>query len=539
MLSRWPIRAKLLLGITLLLLTVGLLCSSSFMGVYAFRGLAKSISSRASELPLTTNLAGHVSDLRVTLAQMHRLRTFQKESGLKPLESQLLREQFRATLDAYEKTLNHYKNLVENQEILDDLIRFSQTEREQLKQINQLLTTIKRITPDEDWLLHELKLNPLSVKLTKLQTLTLTLPSHLQSRMEEVSGRVKGEYRTLIGLNWIGTSAAFVLIGISSFLGYHWIFKPLKILIQGAQFISKGNFNHRILLDSEDEMAQLAGAMNQTTDNFQQITQRLDELVQQRTREVVRSEQLASVGFLAAGVAHEINNPLAAISMSAESLQIRIDSLLKTAETLEPTEGKKSTSDDQTKLIFDYLQMIQDEAFRCKEITTQLLDFSRMGDSEKQPTDLRALIQSVIDMVRHIGKYKEKPIQFSANQETIAQINAAEIKQVILNLITNALDAIDLGGEIKVELLKHAQQIEIVVTDNGCGMSETVQKHLFEPFYTRRRDGQGTGLGLSIAYQIINDHGGQILATSAGVGHGSKFRILLPVAYQAASLKAA
>jgi signal transduction histidine kinase len=177
----------------------------------------------------------------------------------------------------------------------------------------------------------------------------------------------------------------------------------------------------------------------------------------------------------------------------------------------------------------NYLRMIENEAFRCKDITERLLDFSRMGDVEKQETDLAELVQGVIDMVQHLGKYRDKKVEFQFDQRVVAPVCAQEIKQVVLNLITNALDALDPGGRVRVSVGICGEEAELLVIDDGCGMTEEVIEHLFEPFFTRRRDKQGTGLGLSITYRIIADHGGRIDATSEGPGHGSRFRVTLPL----------
>jgi signal transduction histidine kinase len=187
--------------------------------------------------------------------------------------------------------------------------------------------------------------------------------------------------------------------------------------------------------------------------------------------------------------------------------------------------------DNDNRAVFDsYLRMIQKEAFRCKEITEKLLDFSRMGDVKRQRADLRELVQDMIDMVGHLGKYQEKVVEFIAPESVFASVNPQEIKQVVLNLLTNALDSMDPGGAVTVEVVERDGQAEIAFTDNGCGMTPEVLKHLFEPFFTRRRGGQGTGLGLSIAYRIIADHEGSIDVHSNGPGQGSWFCVRLPVA---------
>ena len=238
----------------------------------------------------------------------------------------------------------------------------------------------------------------------------------------------------------------------------------------------------------------------------------------------MRSEQLASVGFLAAGVAHEINNPLASIALCAESLEGRLAELRRPAAT-------------DAEVVRRYLKMIQTEAFRCKEITEKLLDFSRLGEVKRQSADLRELIRGVIEMVRHLGKYQNRHIQFAAGDPVDRARECAG----------NQASGVEPGHECAGQPRRRRHAIdrigakatfaEMQFIDNGCGMTEEVLKHLFEPFFTRKRGGQGTGLGLSIVYRIVSDHGGQIEATSAGPGHGSQFLVTLPLTEASANAK--
>ena len=287
--------------------------------------------------------------------------------------------------------------------------------------------------------------------------------------------------------------------------------------------MAAGCFNHRIQLNTDDEMSELAGAMNDMTARFQAIRDDLDRQVQERTKQVVRSEQLASVGFLAAGVAHEINNPLASIAICAESLEERV------AEVL--AHDQCADTEDKT-VISDYLRMVQTEAFRCKEITEKLLDFSRVGQVSRQDSELGELIQDVIDMIGHLGRYQNKRIQFERSEAVFCHVNPREIKQVVLNLLTNGLDSIDETGCVWIALRTQDGVAEMEFRDNGYGIEPGVIEHIFEPFFTRRRQGQGTGLGLSITYRIVADHGGELDVHSSGVGHGATFHVRLPLAGQ-------
>jgi signal transduction histidine kinase len=247
---------------------------------------------------------------------------------------------------------------------------------------------------------------------------------------------------------------------------------------------------------------------------------RLEEKVEERTRELLQSEKMAAVGQLAAGVAHEINNPLASIVMCSESLEGRLIPLLADLDTAHVAERD---------VVRSYLEMIQKEAFRCKQITEKLLDFSRKGDPERHNTDLRELVEGVIEMVCHLGKNKSKNVQLADGPPVIAEICPQELKQVVLNLITNGMDSLDTGGTVTVRVTSHGDDAQLIVEDDGCGMTEEVIQHMFEPFFTRRRNGQGTGLGLSISYRIVEEHDGQIIAESDGVGSGSRFTVTLPL----------
>jgi signal transduction histidine kinase len=238
--------------------------------------------------------------------------------------------------------------------------------------------------------------------------------------------------------------------------------------------------------------------------------------VNERSRQLVRSERLASVGFLAAGVAHEINNPLASIAFCSEALEARLDNAL-------------AQSSEHGEVVRKYLRMIQQEAFRCKDITQKLLEFSRGGERRREPIDLSDLIQGVLDMARHLPNCKGKTIHFEPAGRLVASVNGQEIKSVVLNLVVNALDSMDEGGTLEISLHQHDGMAEIVFADTGCGMTGEVLENIFEPFFTRSRTGKGTGLGLSISHRAISQHGGEIEATSAGPGQGSTFTVRLPL----------
>lgn len=528
----WLIRHKLFLGAGMLLLIMALLAFSSFQGVYAYRELARSISyHRARELRLISELSFSIGEMRSLLSRIRRQPELTQIAG----DALGLREDFRSRFRLVEETLDDYREQLEEfqrERCKGEPAAAPLPEWQVIGEIEAALQEVSRQNPDDRWFLNKVRVESLDKALGDLHTAVLRLPYLLQERMHEIAGEVRWHYRTWIILTWVSSALALLVLALLIGFVYRSLLLPLKTLIQGSRQVAKQrDFDHRIRLDTQDEVAELAEAMNAMTAQFQQIRDDLDRQirerdaqVRQRTKEVVRSEKMASLGLLAAGVAHEINNPLAAIAWSAEALEMRLHDIMQQDDQLPDDQHNPEIS-----VLRDYLRRIQDEAFRCKGITERLLDFSRLGDSERQCTDLGELVQGVIEMVLHLGRYRNKELVFTCNQTVLARVNPQEIKQVVLNLITNALDSIESTGTVRVRVGAVRGKARLEVRDDGCGMSQDVLNHLFEPFFTRRRDGQGTGLGLSIAYGIIQDHGGEIIPSSEGPQCGSRFLITLPL----------
>jgi two-component system NtrC family sensor kinase len=509
---RRAIREKLLLGALLVGVMVAVLSASSFLGIYSYRRLVRALSCRAAELPRASELGECVGMLRLEQA---RVIGGESTSG----------QAFLSALRATETALEAYRQELAAYEPDDSRLADRSREDRTAQRIAECLTTIDGIAREhagpgfgeadsaED---NRGMLLAVSPHLELLAALTAELPSFLQQRLHDLSSEVRTRYRTLIITTWTAATAAAALLTAIAVLTYRWVFRPLRLLGHGSRRVAAGDFDYRIQLDTRDEMAELADAFNDMTERFREIRDDLDRQVQERTREVIRSEQLASVGFLAAGVAHEINNPLASIAMCAESLESRI-------EEMAPGEA-------EAQVARRYLALIQSEAFRCKGITEKLLDFSRLGEVRRQATALTGLVTDVADMLRHVGRFAGRSIEIDDAQDALVMVNPQEIKQVVLNLLVNALDSIEEAGKVRVAAKRSGGEAILTFIDDGCGMTAEVLEHLFEPFFTRRKAGQGTGLGLSIVHRIVTDHGGRIQATSEGPGCGSSFRIMLPLA---------
>jgi len=530
-LVKWPVRVKVFVGVGLLLAMVAILSSSGLYSTYAYRTLVKTLSWRVTELPLAAELSARVADMRVTLTEIRGLRAGgfpDTQAELLSLHADIARQQFIGQLGDVEDTLAEYCSQLDHKRRAAGSMGDNQPERDAVRRIEDALQRIHQTSSDEDWMYSDPRLNELDRQVIDLQTMAVDLPTHLHSTMKGFAAEVRGQYHALLLGLWITSALAALVFGVFVRLFYRWIFRPLDVLIRGSRKVAGGDFNYHVQLQTHDEMSELAGAMNEMTLRFRTIRDDLDRQVQQRTKQVVRNEQLASVGFLAAGVAHEINNPLASIAICAESLEGRIRDLL---------DGGGGGNDDQGAIIANYLQMIQSEAFRCKGITEKLLDFSRIGPPKRQLTDLRELVQGVIEMIGHLGRYQGKKIELCDGPAVSAPVNGQELKQVVLNLLTNALDSVGDDGRVEIRLELRDRMAELSVADNGCGIAPEDMERMFEPFFTRRRAGQGTGLGLSICYRIVSDHGGTIEARSPGPALGATFLVRLPLS--AAPAKAA
>lgn len=505
-----------------LLAIVVLLFMTGLQGFYAYRHAAHAISDRAAEIPMAYRVAQQSAELlRVT----HEL--------AKPGDDLPTREHFRSDrLESFRQVCSEFKHTLEVYQarlatnndpagLLDDRTEEIKTvtDLQQMLQLIQFATILNFVTTQSTQK-HVIQLDEMAQK----------LPMIFQQRMANFREEIRGEYRAWTMIAWTCGSGA-----ISLLIGMWWFFRrtvlqPFRQLMRGCRLIGNGDFDQRIHLKTADELAELAQALNSMTDRFQQTLQELqqtnadlDQEVRERTNEVIRNEQLASVGFLAAGVSHEINNPMAAIAWSAEALEARLHNVLT-------AKAPVRLDHEQIEALRENLQRIQQEAFRCKEITDRLLDFSRLGEVRPARTELRTLVRDVAAIVGNLGEFRSRSIQVDAPDEVFAMVHGQEIKQVVLNLLTNGLQSLDGGGTVVVRVWRDLKSARITVQDNGRGMTDEVRQHLFEPFFTRRPDGRGTGLGLSISYRIVQQHGGRLTAHSDGPGAGTRMDVQLPLA---------
>ncbi len=507
---RWRIRHKLTLGLFLVGCIMALLLLGTLRGLFSYRATMKTIDSKLLELRAAQSLQAAIAQVtsQARDGSLAESRAFQKQ--IEKAGDAL--EVYRAILG---QTLINGRDLddgMEEQRLVNDLY-------DHLARLARLAGRPPEVSIATNAAGEARFLDPeLSAELVHVSRAATDLRDTIHTDLNRRVEHSKRDYRTSLALVCVTSILGVIFTLALAQLSYRWIVTPIKDLHEKVGRLAQGNFDSRIEVHSGDEMQELAEAFNHMTERLQAIYRDLARQVNERSRQLVRSERLAGVGFLAAGVAHEINNPLASIAFCGEALERRLSDLLL-----------PQRDHPEAETIRNYLKLIQQEAFRCKEITQRLLEFSRVGERQRQPTDLAELIQSVIDMVLHLQSYQGKHIVFQPAARPSVEVNAPEIKSVILNLVVNALESMEAGGVLTIALEADEGMAIMRFTDTGCGMTPEVLENIFEPFFTRSRTGKGTGLGLSISHRVITQHGGEIEAASPGLGAGSTFSARLPL----------
>lgn len=298
--------------------------------------------------------------------------------------------------------------------------------------------------------------------------------------------------------------------------------RPLQVMVEATGTIARGDLSHQVEVTHQDEVGQLARAFNQMTTELNKANAKLlqwgktlEKRVDERTRELVtmqnsliQSAKLASLGKMAAGVAHEINNPLTSILINAHLLMERTDRESDTYENLD---------------------MIAEETTRCSQIVKGLLEFSRQSLPQKNLVNINDILIHIVNILKNQTVFQNITIQKNLKPDLPAvEVDADKMKQVFWNLMINAAEAMPDGGILTVasRLSGSKHRFEICFTDTGTGIPEKYLPKLFDPFFTTKKG--GTGLGLAVIYGIAKQHGGTIEVKSQP-GQGSVFTVSLPL----------
>ena len=341
------------------------------------------------------------------------------------------------------------------------------------------------------------------------------------------------------------TVGAMLIVAVLSWL-FVWrvVDIPITALKQGTEHLSQGELGYQIEVQSDDEVGNLARSFNGMSlqlrvanEEIVSWTKTLEDRVEQKTTELKRAhehvlhvERMASIGKMAAVVAHEVNNPLSGI--------------LTYAKLLRKWVGTGQTEHEKREEAMQCLELITAESRRCGDLIKNLLRLSRTAPMNVQSTDLNAVIDRCLLLVRHQLELGGVELQVNlAKDLPLVLCDPAQIEQVFIALILNAIDAMPRGGTLWLEnRLIHTNtnneaEIEIRVRDNGTGIAPDILPHIFEPFLTTKESGHGTGLGLAIARGIVERHKGRIEVQSE-LGLGTTFVVTLPSQPPDASLAA-
>jgi len=299
-----------------------------------------------------------------------------------------------------------------------------------------------------------------------------------------------------------------------------WIYSngitgPIHKLVEAIQHIRKGDLDYEINIQTKDEIAILANQFELMRLQLQESYQGLEEKIHKRTLElheaqaqISQQEKMASLGLMAAGIAHEIGNPLTSISSMAQVIRRRIN-------------------DEK---IIEFVNNILANIDRISVIVRELVDFSRPSTQDASLTNVNDIINSSVGIVKYDKRSKNIRFNLDLDRNMSKTFLVGDhLLQVLINILINAVDACEnYRNEINVSSNSGTDRITILIEDKGCGIEKSKLNKIFEPFYTTKEVGKGTGLGLTVSYGIIKKFGGEIIVSSE-VSKGSKFEIILPI----------
>jgi signal transduction histidine kinase len=337
--------------------------------------------------------------------------------------------------------------------------------------------------------------------------------------------------QTFIDMSHLGIFVA--TIGVVAMCGlivtivqYRLVGRPIELLRDKARRAGAGDFSSPLVLDQRDEIGELARDLNTMCDQIAEANRQLAEATDARIKaleQLRHTDRLATVGQLAAGVAHELGTPLSVVSARAE--------LIATNQAVAPDAQRNA-------------RVIVEQCDRIAAIIRQLLDFSRRRGATFAVVDLRSVVSRTLDLLSTAAQKTRVQLQYAPPAAPLLiRIDQNQVQQALTNIVYNGIQAMPEGGRLQVELASgrarspdghEDEYASITVTDEGAGIAPEHLARIFEPFFTTKGVGQGTGLGLAVAHGIVAEHGGWVDVASA-LGKGSRFTIYLPSGVDAAA----
>jgi len=364
------------------------------------------------------------------------------------------------------------------------------------------------------------------------------------SRAAEERSKFKIQYRLLAAdgkITWIYETAASRVRKNGSFAGLMGCGMDITSQKQAETVLARSNAQ---LEEEVEKRTQELININRTLEFEKNQQLLLNSQLQEAQSHLLQSEKMASIGQLAAGVAHEINNPIGYINSNLNSLKNYIDNLLALVTLYEQAETTSGNPEQLAHIeafkhkidleflktdVLDLLEESHEGATRVKKIVQDLKDFSHLDNSDDwQWTNLHAGLESTLNIVNSEIKYKAKIVKEFGDLPEIRCL-PHQLNQVFMNFLVNAAHAIESNGTITLRTGAENDRVWVEISDTGKGIAPEHQSKIFDPFFTTKPVGKGTGLGLSVSYTIIKKHQGEIQLTSQ-LGQGTTFRIILPIA---------
>jgi two-component system NtrC family sensor kinase len=310
-----------------------------------------------------------------------------------------------------------------------------------------------------------------------------------------------------------------------------YVTRPIEALVSATKAISESHLDQPIRIDTSQELSELARSFNVMREHLQasqkeneQFTQRLEAMVEERTaqlkeahQKLLQTDRLASLGQLAASVAHEINNPISGVL----NLSMLLQRIVDRSEQVPP---------ERLPEFRRYLGQVVAETSRVGRIVADLLAFSRRSRRPDTLASINEIVENTVTLVSHKLELGGVRLTLDLGQGIPAlRCDPSQMQQVVMNLLLNAAEATPSGGTVTVATSLEAATGRLVleVSDTGAGMPPAIIDKIFDPFFTTKEEGKGVGLGLAVVYGIVQSHGGEIEVRST-VGSGTTFRVLLP-----------
>lgn len=331
-----------------------------------------------------------------------------------------------------------------------------------------------------------------------------------------------------------------LIIGLTFWTGYIFV-KPLENLVSAANRFRETGTPVKVVTNNQTEIGALVQSFNELSFHVFQVQEELrlklaqlegaNAQIKETQSQLIQSAKMASLGQLVAGVAHELNNPIGFIFANMVHLKEYSDSLF---QLLDKFQKDSKYSEEFEAVDYDFIRQdlpklissCQDGAQRTKDIVLGLRNFSRLDEAEKKEININESVQTTLDLLKAEIKGRIK-VTTHFSELPLIEVYASQINQVLMNILSNACQAIEGKGTIEVRTRSNASEIVIEIKDSGIGMTDEQIAKIFDPFYTTKPIGQGTGLGLSISHGIVEKHGGSISVESKPT-KGTTFKVKLP-----------